>query len=738
MPRDSHDVNASLREQEPQIAPDTGTKRLGALIGVGLLLGVVCGLLFGEYCRPLQPLGDAYVGLLQMTVLPYLVLALISKMGRLDGPRARKLGITALTVLLSFWAIGIALIVAVSAALPPIQGASFFSPPDTAPRGDEADVLHTLIPTNVFYSLVAEYVPAVVLFCLCFGAALMAVPGKERLLDLLDLCIEGISRINTMLVRLAPIGLFMLTAAAAGAMQLDELVRLQAYLIILSVACGVASLVALPLLVSSVTDIQYSSLLKAAQEPVLTALATGKLFVVLPQIVEKCDELDSQGHHEHPSGESVAGVVAPLAYSFPHLGKILTLVFVSFSAWYVGDRLTTGETAAMAAEGTISSFASPLVTIPYLLDRSQLPHDLLALFILPGFITMRIADAVGVVHLMSLTLIVTRSLQGRLRLRWDRLLRALVFVLVCLGLLGGATRWYLGSVGLEYDLDKRMLSLEVPSPHDDVVLYKSRTEAPARESTEGSTLERIAETNAIRVGYHMDHMPYSFFNQAQELVGYDVELMHRLAERLDTRLEFVPYAYNTIAAQLESGEIDVAIGGLMLRPERLIHVGFTQPYETATLAIVTLDHRSGEFATVEGLRSRTGLRFAVVHEDMASATRRRLPNVEVVVIGSYSAFFADGSDDLDGLIIPAEEGAAWNVLHPEYELVVPTPVTRRPVGMAIRLHDEEWRGFLNLWLEFERLDGTLDRLKAYWVEGGGAKQHQARWSVLRDVLRWLP
>ena len=70
---------------------ETKGSKLGVWIGLGLLLSVVCGLLFGDYCGHLRVLGQAYVGLLQMTVLPYLLLSPISKMGRLDPAQANSL-----------------------------------------------------------------------------------------------------------------------------------------------------------------------------------------------------------------------------------------------------------------------------------------------------------------------------------------------------------------------------------------------------------------------------------------------------------------------------------------------------------------------------------------------------------------------------------------------------------------------------------------------------------------------
>jgi ABC-type amino acid transport substrate-binding protein len=495
----------------------------------------------------------------------------------------------------------------------------------------------------------------------------------------------------------------------------------------------------LPLLVTSLTPIRYRDLLRAAQEPLLTAIATGKLFVVLPQIADKCEQL-IRGEDESPSKveESMASIVVPLAYPFPHIGKILAFVFISFAAWYVGRGLTTGQVTAMAATGAVSSFASPLVSMPYLLDQYQLPQDLMALFILPGFVTMRLGDVVGVMHLMALTLIVTRVRQGGFRIRWRRLAAMTVCTLVCLACAEAASRWYLASTTLEYDLDDRLLSLEVPSPYGDVVVYESRDQLPSRLPPNSSTMERIKTDKVLRVGYHPDHVPYSFFNQQQHLVGLDVELMHRLAVRLQVRLEFVPYAYDTVVDQLETGEIDIAVGGLILEPERLLRAGFTQPYQTATIAVVLPDHRRDEFDTWDDPQMPGDLRLGVIHEDLAVAARRRLPNVEIVVINSIRSFFTQTANDLDGLIIPGEEGAAWNILHPEYTVVVPEPVVKRPVGMAVRSTDVEWLHFLDRWLDFERLDGSLDELRAYWVEGGGTQKRSPRWCVLRDVLHWLP
>ena len=176
----------------------------------------------------------------------------------------------------------------------------------------------------------------------------------------------------------------------------------------------------------------------------------------------------------------------------------------------------------------------------------------------------------------------------------------------------------------------------------------------------------------------------------------------------------------------------------MILPERLLRAGFTQPYQTATMAVIVPDHRRVELDKLADPQMRPTLRLGAVHDDVAAAAKRLYPHVEIEAIDSLSSFFTGARRDLAGLIIPAEEGAVWNILYPNHTVVVPQPVMRRPVGMAVRLKDADWLRFPDRWLDFERLDGSLDRTRAYWIEGRGTQKRPPRWCILRDVLHWLP
>lgn len=95
-------------------------------IVTGLVLGVLVGLFFGEYVAFLSILGEAFIGLLQMTVLPYILVSLMVNIGRLSpakGWRLVKVGGFTLVGLLS---IGVAIIVLTPLAFPQREAGAFF------------------------------------------------------------------------------------------------------------------------------------------------------------------------------------------------------------------------------------------------------------------------------------------------------------------------------------------------------------------------------------------------------------------------------------------------------------------------------------------------------------------------------------------------------------------------------------------------------------------------------------
>src|SRR4029453_15372241 len=111
------------------------------------------------------------------------------------------------------------------------------------------------IPANPFNSLANNVVPAVVLFSIILGAALITVPEKGRLLQGLGIAQSAVSKVTNLVVAMAPYGMFATGAVVAGTLSIQELQYLEVYLVSYVVMALLVSLWILPGLVAALTPI---------------------------------------------------------------------------------------------------------------------------------------------------------------------------------------------------------------------------------------------------------------------------------------------------------------------------------------------------------------------------------------------------------------------------------------------------------------------------------------------------
>ena len=167
---------------------------LSARVLLGVVTGVGTGLFFGDMVAWMSVVGDIFIGLLQMTVLPYIMISLIVNIGRLsleNGKRLIGYGVKFLGLLLGIGLIGLFVY---PFAFPNWSSGSFYSIDFIAPP-PEFNLVKLYIPTNLFESLTMNMVPAVVLFSIFLGLGLMNLSNKEVLLKPLEIINDGLNQV---------------------------------------------------------------------------------------------------------------------------------------------------------------------------------------------------------------------------------------------------------------------------------------------------------------------------------------------------------------------------------------------------------------------------------------------------------------------------------------------------------------------------------------------------------------
>src|SRR5678815_1449243 len=96
--------------------------------------GIVVGLFFGERAELLRYVGDIYVRLLQMTVLPYVMVSMIAGFGSMNLAQARRLFLRVGLLTLALWVLALGAAFIMPVIFPAIETAAFFSTSLVEPR----------------------------------------------------------------------------------------------------------------------------------------------------------------------------------------------------------------------------------------------------------------------------------------------------------------------------------------------------------------------------------------------------------------------------------------------------------------------------------------------------------------------------------------------------------------------------------------------------------------------------
>jgi Na+/H+-dicarboxylate symporter/ABC-type amino acid transport substrate-binding protein len=702
-----------------------------------LAAGAVTGLFLGDLVAPLSVVATGFVKLLQMTVLPYVVVSIITSLGSLSVVEARRLGLRAGLVLVGLWSVGLAFALLMPVVFPALVQGTFFST-SMLERAPDFDFVDLYIPSNPFNSLANNIVPAVVLFSIVLGVALISVPRKDVLLDVLSVARDMVGRSTKLVVGLTPYGMFAVAAVAAGTLQVEQLARIQVYLVSYVAVTVLLAAWVLPGLVAALTPIRYVELVRATGDALLTAFVAGDVFIVLPSLTDSCKELLTRhlptGKGDHAA--TLPDVIVPASFNFPHTGKLLSLSFVLFAGWFANVPIPFTSYPALALTGWLTFFGSLSAAVPFLLDVFRIPADTFQLFLATGVINQRFGSLLAAVHTVAVGLIGSAAIAGAVRFDMRRITRFLVITgCLAVGVLGSLRVLFETALRPTFDGAALVSALGPVLP---TAPLTDGAGVPTRPP-DISVLVSIKATGMVRVCYLEERPPYAFVNANRELVGLDIEMAHQLAIDLQVRLQLVPTSTTDITAAVAERRCDVVAGGIVATPGRAAVIAFSTPYMQESLAFVVPDHLREEYDSWSKIRTRKTVRIGF--PDVPYFRRQlaqRLPEAALVPVPTMTEVFTDRGWRFEALVLSAERGAFLSLLYPGFSVVVPAPgVITVPVAYALPQHDDAWRSFVDTWLELHRRDGALTQVVDHWVFGRSYAPPTRRWSVIRNVLHWV-
>ena len=148
--------------------------------------------------------------------------------------------------------------------------------------------------------------------------------------------------------------------------------------------------------------------------------------------------------------------------------------------------------------------------------------------------------------------------------------------------------------------------------------------------------------------------PYEFY-EGEEIVGVDVEIAKKIAEKTGKELEIKDTDFDSLIYEVKTGKADFAAAGLSITPERLEEVDFSVEYAVSKQVIIVKKDNDAE--TIEDFNGKkVAVQLGTVADLVLSDEN---PEIELVQHKKYLLAVEDlKADKVDAIVLdslPAEE-----------------------------------------------------------------------------------
>ena len=128
----------------------------------------------------------------------------------------------------------------------------------------------------------------------------------------------------------------------------------------------------------------------------------------------------------------------------------------------------------------------------------------------------------------------------------------------------------------------------------------------ATGTTAGDLLVQIQEKSEIVIAMEGTWAPWTYHDENDELVGYDVEVGKAIAEKLGVTATFVEGEWDGLLAGLDAGRYDIMVNGVGITPERQEKYDFTTPYAYNRTAVIV----RGDYDEISSMEDLNGKKTA--------------------------------------------------------------------------------------------------------------------------------
>lgn len=296
---------------------------LATQIFIALVLGIVVGVGFhgneGAIAF-IAPIGDIFIHLIKMIVIPIVISALIvSIAGVGDIKKLGKLGGKSILYFEVVTTIAIAMGLLAANLFQPGTGlntnnlqesdiSKYEETMKTTENPSVADIIVHLVPTNAFESIAQGDLLPIIFFSVFFGLGIAAVGEKGKpVLTFFEGVLEAMFWVTNVVMKFAPFGVFALIGVNVAKFGAASLIPLGKLVLAVYVTMIIFVVVVLGV-IAKLSGTSIFLLMKVLKDELILAFTTASSESVLPRIMDKMEQFGCP--------KSITSFVIPVGYTF--------------------------------------------------------------------------------------------------------------------------------------------------------------------------------------------------------------------------------------------------------------------------------------------------------------------------------------------------------------------------------------------------------------------------------------
>ncbi|NPA41736.1 MAG: dicarboxylate/amino acid:cation symporter [Aquificae bacterium] len=354
---------------------------------ISIFLGVFAGLYLPEGMLKLKLLGDIFLALLKMIIVPLVFTSVfIAMLGLGDVAKFRDMGLKTIAYYFTTTALAVLVGLILVVLIQPGKGNEIVHQATEAVKVKELtfeDVIWNIIPTNPVQSFAEGKVLQIIFFAVLFGLATLAIPKEKmkHVFNLFDGLNDGLINLTKWIVKLTPVGVFALVGFLVADMGIEVFFSLWKYALTVILGLLIHAFVTLPLLAFLLGRYNpYRYFLQVREAPLL-AFSTASSAATLPVSMQVAEE-------KGKVRKETAGFVLPLGATINMDGTALyESVAAVFIANVYGVELSISQlfiiftTATLASIGAAAIPGAGLVMLTLVLSSVGIPLEGIGLII---------------------------------------------------------------------------------------------------------------------------------------------------------------------------------------------------------------------------------------------------------------------------------------------------------------------------------------------------------------------